>query len=230
MTERILDIFIDESGDFGPYSHYTPNYYVAIVMHERHNNIETNVRMLDKHIINLGYEIHAIHTGPIIRRESFYINDLREQRRALFNALYHFTRKIDIHYICPKINKIECRNMYYNSLMLEGKLSKAIADELKNHYDYISSFDKIIVYYDNGQMELNRILVSVFNAIFLNVEFKRIKPVDYKLSQVADFICTMELLKDKANRNSFSVSESEFFGSPRDFKKNIYKNIVKKHL
>ena len=50
------------------------------------------------------------------------------------------------------------------------------------------------------------------------------------MSQVADFICTMELLKDKADRNVFSVSESEFFGTPRDFKKNIYKNIVKKHL
>ncbi|MDE6663052.1 MAG: DUF3800 domain-containing protein [Lachnospiraceae bacterium] len=230
MSEKILSIFIDESGDFGRYDHHAPNYYVAIVMHEQWKDIMSNIRNLDEHIINLGYEVHAIHTAPIIRRESFYKNDLREQRRALFNALYHFARKLDIHYICPKIKKIECRNTEQDSLMMEGKLSKIIADELKLHYDYISGFDKVIVYYDNGQMELNRILVSVFNSIFINVEFRKIKPVDYKLSQVADLICTMELLKDKADRNDFSVSESEFFGTPKDFKKNIYKNIVKKHL
>lgn len=114
--------------------------------------------------------------------------------------------------------------------MMKRKLSKAIADELKLHYGYIAGFDKIIVYYDNGQMELNKILVSVFHTMFMNVEFRKIKPVNYKLSQVADLICTMELLKDKADQNNFSVSESEFFGTPRDFKKNVYKNIVKKHL
>lgn len=230
MAEKVLSIFIDESGDFGPYDHHAPNYYVAIVIHEQLNDIGASIKTLDKHVINLGYKIHAIHTGPIIRRESFYINDLREQRRALFNALYHFARKINVHYICPKIKKIECSNTEQNSLMMEGKLSKAIADELKLHYDYLAGFDKIIVYYDNGQMELNRVLVSVFNTIFINVEFRRIKQVDYKLSQVADLICTMELLKDKADQNNFSVSELEFFGTPRDFKKNIYKNIVKKHL
>ncbi|MBD5452223.1 MAG: DUF3800 domain-containing protein [Lachnospiraceae bacterium] len=230
MAEKILSIFIDESGDFGTYDYHAPNYYVAIIMHEQKNNIEANIKNLNEHIYYLGYEVHAIHTGPIIRRESFYRNDIREKRKALFNALYHFTRKLDIHYICPKIRKIECRNTEQDSLKMEGKLSKAIADELKLHYSYISGFDKVIVYYDNGQMELNKILVSVFNTIFTNVEFRKIKPVDYKLSQVADLICTMELLKDKADRNDFSVSELEFFGTPRDFKKNIYKNIVKKHL
>ena len=54
MAEKVLSIFIDESGDFGPYDHHTPNYYVAIVMHEQFNNIETNVRMLNEHIMNLG--------------------------------------------------------------------------------------------------------------------------------------------------------------------------------
>lgn len=230
MAEKILSIFIDESGDFGTYEHHSPNYYVAIVMHEQINDITENIKILNEHIMNLGYEIHAIHTGPIIRRESYYINDLRAQRKALFNSLYHFTRKLNIHYICPKIKKSECRKTEQNSLKMEEKLSKAIADELKIHFDYFASFNKVIVYYDNGQMELNKILVSVFNALFINVEFRKIKPVNYKLSQVADLICTIELLKDKADQNNFSVSESDFFGTPRDFKKNIYKNIFKKHL
>ena len=46
------------------------------------------------------------------------------------------------------------------------------------------------------------------------------KPVDYKLFQIADLICTMELLAEKADTNSFSRSEMEFFDNIRDFKKN----------
>ena len=42
--------------------------------------------------------------------------------------------------------------------------------------------------------------------------------------------CTMELTKDKADRNAFSNSELEFFHSARDFRKNLYKNIEKKKL
>ena len=39
------------------------------------------------------------------------------------------------------------------------------------------------------------------------------KPVDYKLFQIADLICTMELLAEKADTNSFSRSEMEFLFS-----------------
>ena len=59
---------------------------------------------------------------------------------------------------------------------------------------------------------------------------RKVQPADYKLFQVADLICTMELTKDKADKNAFSNSEIEFFGSVRDFKKNIYKQIEKKKL
>ena len=40
----------------------------------------------------------------------------------------------------------------------------------------------------------------------------------------------MELIKEKADRNSLSKSEENFFGKPRDFKKNIYKYLEAKKL
>ena len=98
------------------------------------------------------------------------------------------------------------------------------------HEDFGNSFDKLIVYYDNGQVELTKILSSVFNVLYPNVEFRKVRPVDYRLFQVADLICTMELLCEKAELNSFTKSETEFFGSVRDFKKNYYKWILKKKL
>ena len=110
------------------------------------------------------------------------------------------------------------------------KLSKTISDELKKHYDYLNSFDLQIVYYDYGQAELTKIILSVFSSHFPNIEIRKVNPTDYKLFQVADLICTMELTNDKAEKNALSKSELEFFHSAHDFKKNLYKQIEKKKL
>lgn len=124
------------------------------------------------------------------------------------------------------IKKSECPDI----ITMTARLSRSIADTLRDHLTYMESFEHIIVYYDNGQLELTRILTSVFNALFFHVEFRKVKPIDYKLFQVADLICTMRLLSKKAESNSFSRSETEFFGSVRDFKKNYWKILSKKQL
>ena len=63
---------------------------------------------------NIGYKQHAVHTGPLIRRESIYANDLMEDRKRLFNALFNFARKLDFRYVCNYVNgeniKSDCRN------------------------------------------------------------------------------------------------------------------------
>ena len=227
MEKKILSIFIDESGDFGPYNPKSPNYYVGMVFHEQSCDISEKLEALDKHLENLGYPNHAIHTGPIIRKELFYKNDLIENRRKLFNSLFHFIRGIPVHYLCPKVNKAECKNMDVDFIT---KLSKAISDELKRNYDYLNSFDLQIVYYDYGQTELTKIITTIFTTLFTDVEFRKVQPADYRLFQAADLICTMELTNDKAEKNQFSKSELEFFHSPHDFKKNLYKQLLKKKL
>lgn len=113
---------------------------------------------------------------------------------------------------------------------MTAKLSKEIANILRANESFWNSFQKVIIYYDNGQVELTKILTSVFNTLYTHVEFRKVKPVDYKLFQVADLICTLELLSEKASARTFSASELEFFGNVRDFKKNYLKHIVKKHL
>ena len=35
MKEKVLSVFIDESGDFGQYNPASPNYYVAMVLHNQ---------------------------------------------------------------------------------------------------------------------------------------------------------------------------------------------------
>ena len=225
--ENILSVFIDESGDFGEFSAKSPYYMVSMVFHEQNIDISEDISILDRHIRELGFPPHAVHMGPLIRRESIYLRyDDKIKRASLINTMYHFARKLDIHYICPVIRKTENQSF----LDVYGKLSREISSQLRAQSDYLNSFDKIIIYYDNGQHELTKILTSVFNILFTNIEFRKVAPADYKLFQVADLICTWELLALKASEGTFTGSEKEFFGSPSKFMKNRYKLIAKKRL
>ncbi len=226
MLEKILSVFIDESGDFGPYETHAPYYLVSMVLHKQNIDISENIKVFDSHLSNLGYQNHAIHTGPLIRRESVYSNDLVEERKRLFNSLFNFARKLDFQYSCIKVKKSECSDV----IIMTSKVSKALADVLRNNEKFWNSFDKVIIYYDNGQIELTKILTSVFSTLYTHVEFRKVKPIDYKLFQIADLICTMELLAEKAESNSFTHSEMDFFHNSRDFKKNYLKHIRKKLL
>lgn len=226
MASKIMSIFIDESGDFGPYQSHAPYYIVSMILHNQGTDITENIKHLNEHIVNLNYNNHAIHVGPLIRRESTYISDSLECRKKLFSALFNFARKLPFSYICVKIKKSECNNV----INLTAKLSKSIANALQNNINLFKQFENIIVYYDNGQVELTKILTSVFNVLFSHVDFRKVSPIDYKLFQVADLICSLELLSEKAAPNSFSKSEKDFFGSIREFHKNYYKVISKKRI
>lgn len=226
MSKKILSIFIDESGDFGPYEIHSPYYIISLVLHNQNHNISKNIKEFDYHLRNLGFQDHAIHIGPLIRRESVYSNDLIEDRKRLFNALFNFARKLDIHYLCVKVEKREC----INEEMMLKKVSDALVKTLFDNRKFWDNFDEVVVYYDNGQTELTKILIFAFKTLYVNVKFRKVKPVDYKLFQIADLLCTMELLAEKAEKKSFSRSEREFFGDIRDFKKNYLKHLKKKSL
>lgn len=223
--ENILSILVDESGDFGRLDSKDPFYHVVMVTHEQEKSISGIVNALESKLSNWGYDNHYIHVGPLIRREKPYKNDLRENRKSLFNALFHFTRTAPINYIGVTMDKRKCPED--TGICYTDALSKLIVSELKGKYEYLRQFDKIIVYYDYGQDELARILVSVFNAMFINVEFRDEKPTEKVLLQVADLICTIQMISVK---ETLSKSEIEFFHSRTDFKKNILKQINKKKL
>ena len=117
-----------------------------------------------------------------------------------------------------------------DKIKLSGKLAKEINTAFREYSDFFMEFDKVIVYYDNGQIELSAILNAVFSIYFSNVEFRKAEPQKYRLLQAADFICSMELLKIKKNEKRLSKSEEKFFYKPQELKKTFFKSIEKKKM
>lgn len=219
-----LSIFIDESGDFGEYSYHSPYYIITMVFHNQSSSIESEMEHLEKDLSYLSLSNHCLHTGPIIRKEENYsLMDIRERRR-IFNKMVAFTKQIDIKYKCFYIEKKHIEDV----VEATGKLSKQISNFIREHYHDFLDFDDVKIYYDNGQIEVSKILSSVFNAMLPEVEFRKVAPSKYKLFQVADLLCTMCLIQLKMNNNQISKSELAFFGNIRDLKKNYLKPLSKK--
>ena len=221
-----LSVFCDESGDFGAYEYHSPFYIVAMVFHDQSTSISESINLLNTKIRDSGFPNYNIHTGPLIRREDeYYLSPLIERKR-IFNTLYNFTRTTDITYHSIIVEKKQLAE----EADLITRISNQLSSFLFENIEVFTQYDRVVVYYDNGQRELTSILVSVFNAILSNVEFKRIAPASYKLFQAADMICTLELLSIKAERKMLTKSELAFFGSAKSLYKAYLRAIHQKRF
>lgn len=102
-------------------------------------------RLFD-HINYLGYSQQNIHIGPIIRKEDIYKNeDITIRKKLLVEMLYFIMfSKINYHSFC-----FEKRN-YQNKETLIQKMIRDMSLFIIEYYDFFLSYDKVIVYYDNG--------------------------------------------------------------------------------
>ncbi len=221
---RELSIFIDESGDFGEYEYHSPYYIMTMVFHDQDANVQPAIYKLNSQLVYLGLDNLCIHTGPIIRREEIYTHMSIEERRHIFNKMVAFIRQLDILYKCFFIGKKHVSDVVEST----RKLSKQISQFIREHYNKFLAYDVVKIYYDNGQVEVGKILSSVFNSLLPNPIFRKVMPREYKLFQIADLLCTMELVKLKLENNLLSKSEMNFFGNTRDLKKNYLKPLAQK--
>lgn len=224
MKRRVLSIFIDESGDFGSLDAHSPFYIVSLVFHDQSEDISSLLTELDTNLLNIPMKTHLIHSGPIIRNESNYFYLSIQNRRKILNCLTSFSRRAPITYHSIIADKRKCKD----SVGLSQNISLQFKELIIGHFDYFQSFNKVKIYYDNGQTDLTRVIVSCFMMLLSNVEMKKVMPENYRLFQVADLFCTFTLIDAKEKEFGFSRSESIFFGSKRDFEKNYLKKLIKK--
>lgn len=222
-----LSIFVDESGDFGEYEKHSPFYIITMLFHDQSRDISEGIAKLKTEIANLGYERDfVVHTGPLIRKEEMYCNMLPNERRAIFTKLFFFTVKSDISYKSFVYDKRE----YETPFKMEARMARDMSVFLRNNLTYFQKYDNIILYYDNGQKQITRMLNSVLATEIDVHDVRRVMPKDYKLFQAADLMCTLELLNVKCSKKELTRSELVVFHSQRELYKQFIKPIKKKEF
>jgi len=223
-----ISVFVDESGSFESDEESSRFYLICFVLHDQAFDIAQGVAALEGRFRECGLDAsHCVHVGPLIRREGEYVKMRREERQAIFRNMMAFIRKSDIVYKCFSIDK----HFDDSDSAVHDKLLQDITRFLVDNSQMLNAYEKLKIYYDNGQAQVKTLLEEAFAMFSSSVEFvPDVKPENYRLFQAADLLCSVELVAAKMNANCMSVSESRFFGEEREFKRNILRQIKAKEI
>ena len=222
MKKRILNIYIDEGGNDN--LKQSEFYIISFVFHDINDDISYELNKLEQRLKNIDYD-GMIHTSLIVRKEDEYKNMDIKMRKYIINAIYYFIQKSLI-----KINSIIINEKYlddkYNLIV---NIEKEIDNMIKNNCNYFELFDEIIIYYDNGQKFLEKIIEKIFCEL---KGFKHKVKFDKKMErlfQVADFLTYIDKTYYKLKiREKLNKKEKLIF-TEKEIKR-IIKNLNKKRL
>lgn len=219
MIKR-LNIFVDESGDFGFVDGSSDLYAVSFTLHESSDSILTELKYLNEKLTMLNYD-GMIHLAYLIAKRGDYSHFDFERRKSIFWAIFYFSSRVKV-----KIKTIIVDKKYINKKMqLNMALAREISKFINDNSDYLESFDRIVIYYDNGQETLATILDTLFatnSKVERRIEFDHIKK---RLFQVSDMLTVIDKLEYKRKNNIPFTKAEKFFFKGKDFRHII--NLLK---
>ncbi len=220
MEQRtILSVFVDESGRFRHPDADSRFYIVGMVFHNQANDISQAIEDFNRNIISLGLDPEAFvfHAGPLIRREKGYEFLSRHYRGRIYNRMMTFARRIDFKWHCLCVDK----KFVNSTLQIIAKLQVQLDEFVNVNKSLLANVAQVKVYYDCGQAPLTKVLQKSFNGLGGKVEFvSDVQPRRYKLFQLADLICTLNLVAAKIRAGErLTDSEYKFFGGPAAFRR-----------
>ena len=202
-----LNIFVDETGEFGFGRGSAKLYGVSLVFHEQKDDIKPELRTLKQRLSELGFN-KMVHMGDLVMGHGDFEGMTIAERKKIYRYLYYFSLHIKAKYYTIIIDK---RNISKNSV-----LSKLIYEELMKKiddcYKYFNKFDEIVVYYDGGQVELTKVIVRAFSVFGGYRRKSSFDHVEKKLFQVADMLTYLDKIIYKYDNNiKLTKTEVSFF-------------------
>ena len=114
---------------------------------------------------------------------------------------------------------------------MEG-LERDISSAMIEHLDFFQSFDDVKVYCDNGQDIVKQALDRAVGKVLSKevVRPRNTAMTDYRLEQVADYLCTIELASVKYEAKENGEAYNKFFSGIGSFKRNWLKQARSKRI
>ncbi len=220
-----LGIFIDESGFFET-NHIQDKgmkdlYIVSFLFHNKSISINEDVEKFENFLEEIGLSSKtSVHTMPLIRGKSPYSILNGTLRRKVFQNLFQFMRKLKLKHRTFVCDKKYCSSKQAIKKNLENYINTMVSD----NYDFFNKFDEIVIYYDEGQDYLTKILHNIFSRNLNNVRFKEnVSQVEYRLLQCADLVCSLELINQRKQNGEYIKAIENFFISNRNYNQNYRK-------
>ena len=111
-------------------------------------------------------------------------------------------------------------------------MKRDIITLLFDNLEFFQSYDKVKIYYDNGQEIVAHALRGAVEYALSkeSILFRKTNAADFMLAQAADMLCTLELTAEKYRNKEASRTDIKMFGNAHAFKNNYMKAIKRKRL
>lgn len=220
-----LSIFIDESGDVGVVSDF---YLVGLVFHEQQFKIADDIELYEASVEKSRLDRTPFHFNPLINGNDEYKWKRIEVRKKHLHAFRVFVEHLPIQYRAFIYDKREAFGLNALAAAIERDLKVFLFD----HLAYLQQFDSVKIYYDGGQSVVTKAVHSAIASCLSReaIVYKDSTAERYRLAQVADYVCGIELTSLKFERHLETRTDVAFFGAFGNFKKNFLKKLRKKRL
>ena len=218
-------IFIDESGIQEGGSRY---YLVTLVVHEQDVDLSLFFSAYEQSLRDRGLPDIPFHSTPLLRGYGDYQDVDVEIRNRLLVSFGAFARRLPITYKTFSYRS----DKFVNPTRLRALIRRDLVDFLVENLEYFQSFEHVKIYYDNGQEAVKDAVREAF-AYALSKEATVYRNSDYRsfrLAQVADYLCALELTAIKYERHEETETDLRFFGMKGTFKRNYLKKVRGKAL
>lgn len=222
---RELSIFADESGDKSNHARY---FLLALVLHDQSDKIVDKVLAYERSLVLADLPNIPFHSEPLLNgHEGYEALGIKDRKRLLysFNVMI---QRLPIRYSTFVYKQRE----FDNAEKLVERMERDLKGLFNENLEFFQSFEKVKIYYDNGQEIVKRALYeSVESSLSKQaVEKKRTTMTEYRLAQVADYLCTIELAAVKYEAKENGGTYDKFFGGIGSFKKNWLKQARRKAI
>lgn len=221
-----ISVFCDESGGENGHSRYC---LVTLVFHDQDDDIAELIESYREALDKNGLPYIPFHTSPCMNGHDAYEGMNIELRKKMLVQFFIFQRLLPYRYRTFVYRRSEVCTREKFAMRFRRDLAVFISDNL----GFFQSFDRVKIYYDGGQDMVSQALHAAIDYMLSKnaVLYKYAASQRYCLSQVADFICTMELTAIKFENRELTPADEKFFGlSSSKFKKLYLRHIRKKRL
>ena len=197
-------------------------------MHDQSESIADSIAAYEGALRAKGLPDIPFHASPLMNGKDQYLGlDLRT-RKMMLGSFRVFFRHMPVKY-----HTFAYATKQFASLdKLAGAMRRDIVNFLFDNLAELQSYDMVKVYYDNGQDIVKQALDRSVGKVLSKGVVRRRKTsmTDYRLEQVADYLCTIELVLVKYETKENGETYNKFFGGIGSFKRNWLKQARSKRV
>lgn len=220
-----LSVFVDESGDKSLHARY---FLVTVVIHDQASKITEKINAYEQSLATADLPNIPFHSEPLLNGHEGYADLSLSQRKKLLYSFNVLVQRLPIQYA----TFVYKHRKHKDPEVLAQHIERDLTALINEHLQLFQDFDKVKIYYDNGQKLVRQALYGAISSCLSQqaVIRKKTTMTEYRPAQVADYLCTIELAAVKYAAKENGGTYDKFFGGIGTFKKNWLKQARRKLL